>query len=192
LSIDAALFYSDYTDYQIYGLARPPAPPVAIYSNAGSAKIKGVEWAFNWRVVDGWSLSFNTSYVDSEFYEINARSTAYAVGDPLDLFPKYSFTVSTVRDFDWNGRRGFARVDYNQHGRSTYRNRSSGPWVFYESDVINMLNFNLSLQWNDTLSLGLFAQNLLNDRGYIDVSSSDGSSRTRPRTVGIEFGVAFD
>ena len=74
----------------------------------------------------------------------------------------------------------------------TRRDRSIGPWYFSESDVIHMLNFNMNLQWNESLSMGVFAQNLLNDRGYIDpFSIQNDAVRSRPRTVGIDFGVKF-
>ena len=84
------------------------------------------------------------------------------------------------------------RVDYSQLGRSTYKDRRS-PWVFSESEVINLLGLNATVEWTPRLSLGLFAQNLLNDRGYIDPFSIEGSaSRSRPRTFGIQFGISFD
>ncbi len=115
------------------------------------------------------------------------------MGDPLDLTPKYSYTLSAQRDFAWGGRAGFARLDYNQAGRATFRNRSFGPWYFSESDIINMLNFNAGLRWNANLSLELFAQNLLDDRGFIDSwSIQQSSARSRPRTYGVGFSVTFD
>jgi iron complex outermembrane receptor protein len=193
LSADLAVFYSDYKDYQIEGILPAPAPPLSITSNAGSAKIKGIEWGLTWRPTEQWSLSFNGDYVDSEFTKINVTSSSHAVGDPLDLFPKYGYTVSGQRDLRWNGRKGFARLDYNQQGRATQMNRSFGPWFHSESDIINMLNFNMSLQWSDNLSLSLFGENLLDDRGLADAYGIfDLASRSRPRTFGVGFGVTFD
>ncbi len=191
LYADTALFYSDYRNYQIIGTVPPSFS--SIYSNAGNAKIKGVEWEFSWRAADQLSLSFNGDYIDSEFYEMRAGATSHIVGDPLDLTPKYSYTLSAQRDFAWGGRAGFARLDYNQAGRATFRNRSFGPWYFSESDIINMLNFNAGLRWNANLSLELFAQNLLDDRGFIDSwSIQQSSARSRPRTYGVGFSVTFD
>jgi len=192
LSADLAFFYSDYSDYQIIGLPRNLDPPVSVTSNAGNATIKGLEWAVTWRPTDPWSLSFNGNYVDSEFDEINATMSSHIVGDPLDIFPKYGYTVSAQRDFKLNGRPSFVRLDYNEHGRMTFRNRSIGPWYFAESDVINMLNFSMSLQANESLSLSLFGQNLLNDRGFTDpFSIEEVAARSPPRTLGVGFGVTF-
>jgi outer membrane receptor protein involved in Fe transport len=55
-----------------------------------------------------------------------------------------------------------------------------------------MLNFNASLDWSEHFSLGVFAQNLLNDRGYLDpLSIEETAARARPRTYGIQFGATF-
>ncbi len=192
LDADAAVFYSDYTDYQIRGILPPPAPLLSIYSNAGNARVRGIELALSVIPAEQWSLTFNGTYVDSEMVEINATSTAYAVGDPLDLFPKYAYTVSTQRDFNWSSRQGFIRLDYNQKGRSHFRNRTFGPAYHSESDIINMLNLNMSIQWNDALSLTVFAQNLLNDRGFVSPNwVEEFAARSRPRNYGIGFGVKF-
>jgi len=193
LYAEAAVFYSDYTNYQIVGILPPPAAPLSITSNAGNAKIKGIEWALTWRPADQWNLNFSGNYLNSKFYEINVTRSAYTVGDPLDLIPKYMYTVSAQRDFQWNGRTGFVRLDYNKQGRMTYGAlRSIGPWYYSKSDVIDMLNFNMNLRWSDSLSLGVFAQNLLNDRGFNTPQSVDDlATRSRPRTFGIGFNVAF-
>jgi hypothetical protein len=84
-------------------------------------------------------------------------------------------------------------VDYGRRGRESYRNRSIGPWYYNESDIIDLLNCNLGLQWSPRLSLKLFAQNLLNDRGFTaPLSIEDGSARARPRAVGVGFDVSFE
>jgi len=50
----------------------------------------------------------------------------------------------------------------------------------------------MSLQWNQNLSLNLFAQNLLNNRDFIGPDWYQGDAqRPRPRTFGFGFGVTF-
>jgi outer membrane receptor protein involved in Fe transport len=195
LSIDSALFYSNYTNYQINGLNLEAGQVVPITSNAGAAKIKGVEWGATWRAGEGWTFGFNGDYIDSYFYKVNATSIApdHLVGDPLDLFPKYEYGLSVQRDFKWNGLPTFARLDYSQQGRETYRVRSIGAWYLGESDVIHLLNFSSEVECNAHLSLGIFVKNLLNNRGFTDPFSIErDAARTLPRTLGIRFHVKFD
>lgn len=191
-ALNVALFYSDYTDYQIVGLLPDNLAAGNITSNAGDAHIRGVEGSLSWHPTPAWTLGLNGNYVDSEFYEIDAVFSSHAVGDSLDQFPDYGYTVSAQRDFQWLGRAGFARVDYNEQGPMTTRNRGVGPWYFAASDVINMLNLNVGLRWSPHVSLGLFAQNLLNDRGLVNPYSVENTAvRSRPRTYGIELHAVF-
>ena len=194
LSADAAVFYSNYTNYQIVGILPPPEPPLDITSNAGRARIEGIEWDFTWRPTDQWSVSFNGDYLhDYKFTQLSVTNSSYEVGDNLDFMPRYTFTTSAERDFVWSGKSAFVRLDYNQVGQETFRNRSLGYWYFSESDVIHMLNCNTSLYWNDNLRLGVFAQNLLNNRGYISPDVIEANAlRLRPRTIGVEFSAKFD
>ncbi len=190
VSADIALFYSDYTNYQIVGQTSNNPLLGPITSNAGNADLKGVEWGVNWRPLDHWTFSFQGDYVTSVFYKITSLSSTYDVGDGLDFFPKYAFTASLERELNWNGKPGYARLDYNQHGRETFRDRTVSPYFFSESDIIHTLNFNSSLQWTDYLSFGVFAQNLLNDRGLADPLAIEGlGSRSRPLTIGLNFNL---
>lgn len=189
---DVALFYSDYTNYQINGFLPAPAPPINIFRNAGSARIKGLEWGLTWTPTRAWTFGFNGQVADTEFYKINTTSASYAVGDPLDLFPKYSFTVSAQHNFTAGDKPGFIRLDYNQVGRMTFRNRRSGDFYFGQSDVINMLNFNSGLDVRENVSLGVFVQNVLNERGYLDpLVIEQTAARARPRTAGVRLGLRF-
>lgn len=193
LSAEVALFYSDYSDYQVIGIPPPPAIPSNVTSNAGDATIKGIDWAFGWRATENLSLNFNGSYVYSEFDKINATSSSHAVGDKLDYIPSYQYGLSAIYDFDWLAKPGFVRLDYSQQGRSIFRNRSIFSTYKSSSNVINMLNLHIRWEWNNNLSLGLFARNLLDERGFMDpISIEELAARPRPRTLGFEVGLEFD
>ncbi|MGH3625927.1 MAG: TonB-dependent receptor [Sciscionella sp.] len=193
LYIDTDVFYSNYKNYVITGLD-PSAPQQDIFQNAGDAVIKGVETQIQWRVADEWTFGLNGDYLDTYFATINLvpGSSAYAVGDNLDFTPKYQGVASAERDFRLFGRSSFARVDYQLQGRSTFRNRSIGAWYFSESDVIHNLNFTFGMDWNDNLRFGVFAQNLLNDRGFTTpIVIEQSAERQRPLTYGVNFDVTF-
>jgi len=192
LSADADVFYSNYHDYITYGT--PLGSAVGLTQNAGDAVIKGFEWDISWRATDQWTFSLNGDYLDSYFTKIALQpaTAAFAVADNVDFVYKYQGSFSVERDFRWSGKPVFTRLDYNLQGPATYRNRSNGSWYFDESNTISMLNANVGVQWNDNLSLGVFAQNLLNDRGFTSsLILEDGAARARPRTYGITFAVSF-
>jgi iron complex outermembrane recepter protein len=191
LSFNAAVFLSHYEDYQ--SLAVPPGLQFGIVTNTGTARTKGVEWDLSYRPAPRWILSCSGDYLNSVFTEIDPTALAYKVGDPVDLVPKYQFTVSGERDFSWKTEPAFVRVDYSQQGRETFRNRSIGPWYDYTSDVIQLLNVHAGVQWDRNLRLGIFAQNLLNDQGFTNPFGGIGAGvRSRPRTYGLEFGMSFE
>jgi outer membrane receptor protein involved in Fe transport len=193
LGVNAALFWSDFKDYQVIGIAFvPPNRELFLTDNAGNARIKGIEWDLAWRPADQWALYFSGDYLDTRFTKIDIGNSNYHVGDPVDYVPNYQITASAQRDFTWAGKPGFVRADYSQQGRMSYRFRSIGPWAYGQSDVIRLVNLKAHLAWNDKLGLALFGENLLNDRGFITPFSNTATGRRlRPRTVGLEFDVAF-
>lgn len=193
LSVDADLFYSNYNGYQT-AAALPPSFLLQT-GNVGAAKIKGVETTFVFRPVEGWTVSLNGDRLDAYVTSIgDALSATISLlpGDKLDYVPRYQATASIQHDVTWNGRAIFTRVDYNLEGPSTLIVRNGGPWYRSESDVINMLNASAGIQWNDNLSMGLFAQNLIDVRGYTEPDVIEmAANRARPRTFGFNFGVKF-
>jgi iron complex outermembrane recepter protein len=190
-SLDTDVFVTNYSDYQTFGITNASAGQNFV-ADVGRARVKGVESDFGWRPFRQWRFDVRGDYLDARFTEINATDTDYAVGDPLDLVPRYQFTTSAERDFTWLGRSGFLRLDYSQQGPETSRNRSIGPWYYGESDIIHTLNFNANLFWSDDLQFGIFAQNLLNDQGFADPFGYVGTGvRSRPRTYGIHFSTSL-
>ena len=194
LSADIDGFYSDYSNYQLNGIV--PGTAMNITHNGGDVRIDGIEWDFAWRPTDRWRLGFNGDYLtDFNFTKITLLDTSHIVGDPVDLVPRYTFTVSMERDFILDGKPGYVRVDYNQQGPESIIDRSVGPWYSATSDVIHMLNLHAELNVNEHLRIGAFVQNLLNDRGLVDPYNSNVFSadevRPRPRTIGLEVGSSF-
>jgi len=189
LRVDGDVYLSHYANYVVVGVT-PFNPTVSLSSNAGNVRIRGIEGEVTWRLSNEWALSFNGDYTDAKIVSVSLLDAPYAVGAEAPGVPKYMFTTAAERDFSWNGRPAFARLDYSQTGPQSGRDIAGNP-LFY-SDVIRMLGFNTGLWWNDNLKLGLFAQNLLNDRGHLDWNYDEGNgARPRPRTFGIDFAVDF-
>jgi len=146
--------------------------------------------SFTWQASENLVIGFSGNYVDTEVVEINLLSGTHIVGDRLDFISRYSATFFATRNFDWSGTPGFVRLDYNQQDKVLLTNRSLG--VFGSSDVIRMLNLNVTWDLNENISLGLFGKNLLNEDGYIDpLLTYGGAARPRPMTFGVQLGLDF-
>lgn len=191
LTVDVSLFWSNYSNYQTFGITNA-ATGENFIADVGSARIKGVEWDFTYRPLKQWRFDVRGDYLNARFTAINAVSSNYAVGDPLDLVPRYQITTSAQYDYLLRGKSGFVRLDYSQQGPETSRNRSIGPWYNGESDIIRMLNLNTTLVVSESLQVGFFAQNLINDQGFANpLSYIDSGVRPRPRTFGVNFSVSL-
>lgn len=187
-TIDTAVFVTDYTNLVVTGFT--PADPVNLFQNAGAARMKGVEADMRWTPIDQWNLGLNGDYLNARITDVSALGTGLAPGDLIGDIPRYQVTASVQHDFRWDERPVFARIDYSQ----TAPKVEGGPQTGYTfTDYIYILNFKSSIQVNPNLRLGLFAQNLLNNRGVLGgLATEHLSERPRPRTFGLDFGVSFD
>jgi outer membrane receptor protein involved in Fe transport len=180
---DTDVFYSNYQDYTVQGFA--PGTTFNIFHNVGTARIKGVEEDLTWRAGADWLIRLNGDYLTTKFVAINVTGSAYSVGEPLDLVAPYSFAGSVEREFRVSNRPAYVIVNYSQIGRQRY---AGTPGYLGLSDVIHQLELSAGIEWKENLTLGLFAKNLLNDRGYLNPFNTESASdRPRPRTFGIEF-----
>ena len=191
LSVEAALYHSDYTDYQAFSVD----PQLRLVtSNPGEAEIQGIEWSTLWTLSDYFSLGFNGNYTESEFTKIKPNSTIFQVGDPLNFIPKYNYSLSANFDFQWSATvQGFANVDYSRQGGSSSINRSLGLLTeVRESEDIGFLNAQIGGQF-DSISIKLFGRNLGNElRNTLPTAAnSDEIIQSRPRTIGLEFNYQF-
>lgn len=190
LYLEVAGFFSRYDDYQIVGIV--PSLGTTVTANAGVAEIRGVDLGLVFDATEAWQLGLTGTYLDSEFTRINVTSTSHAVGDPLDMVPEYAVSAWSAYSFVWfGGSPGTFRVDYSQQGRSYFRNRSLGPDYVSQSDLVDLLNARLT--WHgESLSLELYALNILNDRGYLGpIVIEQNAERAMPRTVGLQLRLDF-
>jgi iron complex outermembrane receptor protein len=187
LNTELTGFFSNYTNYQTSGIPNP-SDPINITSNAGSVQIKGAEWSLSLMPLESWTVGTNGNYTHAVFTHLYATSTAYEVGDYLDFVPRYQFGGYVQHDFALANHKATIRMDYDEMARQTQRNRSLGPLYFYESNVIHSLDLHADLAWNSNLSVGLFAQNLLNQHGFSDPLQD----RIRPLTAGFNLKALFE
>ncbi|MDC0000571.1 TonB-dependent receptor [Porticoccaceae bacterium] len=190
LYLEAALYHSDYTDYQ----ASSQSIQGNITSNPGEAEIQGIEWSTLWTLSDYFSLGFNGNYTESEYTKINPSATQYQVGDPLNLVPKYNYSLSANFDFEWSyAAQGFVNIDYSRQDGQSDTNRSAGfLYMVSESEDIGLLNAQIGAQF-ESISLKLFGKNLTNElkNRMPNGAHNNRTLQHRPRTIGLELNYQF-
>ncbi len=191
LSVEAALYHSDYTDYQAASVS---LAGLSITSNPGEAEIQGIEWSTRWTLSDYFSLGFNGNYTESEYTKINPGATEYQAGDPLSLVPKYNYSLSANFDFQWSSAaQGFANIDYSRQDGQSEINRSAGfLYMVSESEAIGFLNAQIGAQF-ESMSIKLVGRNLTNElkstRPFL--ANTDFNYQSRPRSIGLELNYQF-
>ncbi len=188
LTANADVYLSNYSNYLVFAIIPALSPIFGEIYNVGNARIKGVEADVEWRPNRNWLMTASGEYVDARIVSVvsSALQASYSVGDRLPMSSKYQFTASVERDFHWRHRPGYVRVDFSE----------LSPQVDYQpleySDLIRMLGAEAGIHWTKELSFGVFARNLLNDRGVLDPFRLLGvASRARPRTYGVDFSIAM-
>jgi iron complex outermembrane recepter protein len=101
LRVNAAVFFSDYTDLLLslnscpqYGLG----VPCQLVTNAGDAEMKGAELEVNWRPLDGLMIDGSWSKLDFKYTRINP-----AAGGPSNLSgPQFGMRPAFVPETKWS------------------------------------------------------------------------------------------
>jgi iron complex outermembrane receptor protein len=192
LRTNVALFYADLKDIQITALPTDPTRLGAFIRNAAAADAKGFEVEASALLLEGVNVSLGLAYTDPKFKDnsvlvsaaeanacANIASCAARVvtlpgnrrGIDLDAqrLPRASkwmftgtFDITQPLAGEWNG---FFRGDYRYDGK-----RLSAANGFSQLGSTHMLNLRAGIE-NDTFSLTVFVDNVLNDQTPLNLGS---------------------
>jgi len=144
LRVNVAAFHYVWQGLQFNSLI---APQVSAVSNAGGATLDGLEWNITSKPVDGLTLNFNTTLLNSDYTDFknfapqggyklfftgdprwNAAAGTYnATGNQLVNAPHVSLALSAQKDFDLaDGADLFVRGEY-QYTSLTYFDPTNEP-----------------------------------------------------------------
>ncbi|MFC3050286.1 TonB-dependent receptor [Kordiimonas pumila] len=197
LSLNAALFYIDWSDIQLQRFVTGPASGLLlnITDNAGKAEIKGLEADLKWRPTAGIEIGSAITVLDAKLK---------SVLDGVPMIPgstlpgSADFSASNFIEFSSdklpNDMRGYMRLGHRYVGESV-SNINNAPQLY--SDKYNVFNARAGLMYggyeiivyvdnltnNDarTSNFGVDAQNLFASRSY----------RLQPRTIGVTMRADF-
>jgi len=201
LFLNVDVFQINWSDMQV--TARTPNGAFSYITNAGKARIRGVEAEGTLRPMDGVNIQANASYIDAKLTEDqpNAGTVNPAAGfkgDRIPYVPK--FTAGVGAEYDWAINDlvgGMARLDANHVGSSWSEFR---PTYVYarKIDSYQLVNVRAGIEGPDKQwGAYLFVTNLLNDTAITRATSSAiAAGRTlvtsaAPRTYGVNFRTSF-
>jgi iron complex outermembrane receptor protein len=190
LSLEAAVFYSNYDDIQMFKL---DASNVGSVDNGGDARVRGIDAAVDWQATDQLRLQLSGNISDSEIVKLAPGVLAVVDGDPIDYTTDYAVNAAGTYSFMWAATLpGFVRLDYSRIGPSHVTDRSIPEPILYESEVNDLVNARIGVQWN-RWSIELYGLNLTNEDRLQDPNGGYGfGARPRPRTVGLRIGGGFE
>jgi iron complex outermembrane recepter protein len=91
LRFNAAAFYYDYKDLQLYTLVNTGALPVSLLDNAANARIYGAEFEVVARPVERLDVTFNLGLLNTKIKDFTSAGTDYS-GNRLALSPSVTFS----------------------------------------------------------------------------------------------------
>jgi iron complex outermembrane receptor protein len=91
MTLNAAVFYSDYRDLQLFIVA-PNFDILA--TNAGRSTMKGAEVDFNARIGDRLRLGGGVGYIDAKYTELSPQVSGLTLGTRMPKTPKWTGNVS--------------------------------------------------------------------------------------------------
>lgn len=201
LRVNAALFYTEYTDLQIQSFGPlagcvedPTTPQLECFGafqtfNAGDAEARGVELEAAWLVTDNLSIGASYGYLDTEFVDLIVPNSAYPNQSGQELIhapkQKYNVTLDYRVPLESAGELNF-NVDY----RFTDDQRGElEPYAVQPS--FDLLDARVSwLSGNDHWEVAAWVRNIT-DEEYVTHIYTVGSEVIGvfgdPRTYGVSF-----
>ncbi|WP_341867571.1 TonB-dependent receptor [Marilutibacter alkalisoli] len=194
LRLASAIYNIDWTDVRtsIY----MPSCGFSFTANAANARSRGVEFESQVWLGINTTLTFNAAYTDSIMLN-DVPALGAQKGDDMTMVPKYNGYLALDQGFRLFDRDAFARIDVATYGpfKSHFNVRDEDRAEGYTT-----VNLSGRLHLSDSMTLGLFANNLL-DKEYVTYRSARSrTSSSQPlneiygdgRTIGMRLDLRFE
>jgi iron complex outermembrane recepter protein len=201
LRLNISAFHYDYKSLQLSTIVFPPnAPPATLTSNAGSAKVDGIEFEALIAPSDNDRIEFSINYTDARYNKFNPSVLVGGVpvsrdfgGLQLDHAPKYSASAGYTHIFP---------LGNGGNVEASARTRLSGEYFMQDLNILGQFHqpaftkTDLTLTYKapeDRFYVQGFVKNLENEITLAAASSGLGASATieEPRTYGVRAGFKF-
>lgn len=196
LFLNAALYQIDWDDMQVSGRTLNGA--FSFLSNAGAARMRGVELEASWRPLAGLDVSANFNYNDAKLTEDQISDVVNGAGRKGDRVPNIPRTSGMLAAaYRWSltpSLDGMVRLDGSYVGGSWSLFRGSYN-VYKDSYTTVGLRAGVESA-DDTWAAYLYVRNLTNEVGLNQYSKSStppyySATSLVPRTVGVSVSYNF-
>ncbi|HWJ36713.1 MAG TPA: TonB-dependent receptor [Steroidobacteraceae bacterium] len=175
ISVNTAIFLADYTNLQRTAFDSNPAVNSYRTTNAGKARVKGIEAEITYLPVSWLTLAGNYAYTDAKYREYDALqdngSTISYAGNTLPQTPKQQFHFSSEIAVPWTRAGGevMAGADYTYRSEIQFVDANDTPQAILNKTRIDGF-VNLHLGWrsaSEKMSVNLFARDISNKRALV-------------------------
>jgi len=201
LTVNVNAFDIEWDNIQVSG--RDPTGSFGFISNAGKARVTGMEFETQMRIIRGFDLNAGFSFLPTRKLTQDEKNNVVVApglaGDKLPRIPEFTFdlgaqyTHSLAAVPDWAA---FGRVDYSYHGRSATDFRPTSVTTYRIQHAYDITNFRLGATNASTgLDLALYVDNAFDVAGevYLVAATATPTAKytNQPRTIGLEVTKKF-
>ena len=193
LRFNGAIFNIDWNDI-VVNVLDETISLILFQTNAGNAKVNGLEADFTYLIDGNWTLAGSIAVVDSEITHVppSASSRFAEVGTPLARQPDFAGNLRVQRTFQVGGMDAYAMLGAIYKGSAW--NGVSPTRVQMES--YTLLDANFTIDFGERMTGRVFAHNLTNERNELAISRNEATGQItktigRPRTIGVKLSYSF-
>ena len=213
-SLDASVYYLDWSNILILGLVNTDAGPVGVNTNGQGARSKGAEFTASARPMNGMSFTLNLAYTDAKLTDDTVPAgggtnlTGGLSGDRLPYSPRIS--ANFAGDYEWAIGSATASVGGNINLVGDQAAAFDAAWrAAYGGQLIlpgyATVDLRAGLRFGN-VSLSVYGKNLTNEHPLISAggypfavpAAIGGQGRNMltagtivPRTIGASLGFSF-
>jgi outer membrane receptor protein involved in Fe transport len=202
LRLNAAIYQLDWDNIQLSFLG---ANGLTQIQNAGNARIRGIEFDAYARPAEGLTISLGGAFNDAETTTATPLAPS---GTRLPLTARFKGNARIRYEFPLMGMTGHVQASASHEGSRTRDVRAAIAPIYGNLGSYQIVDLSTGVE-NDRWSVELFARNLFDERGALgsgiqcnELVCGDPLGQTalgpkiytyvsRPRTLGVRFGVRF-
>lgn len=197
LSVDASVYYIDWTDIQLQELDEND---FIYYTNAGSARSQGADLTLQARPIEGLSVTGTLAYNDSELTDSTSGGIFGLSGDRLPFSAKVTASLSIDDEFALTSEyTGFVGGSVTRLGERIGAFTSSPTLARPVMPAFTTLDLRAGVRTTDGWTITAFARNVTDEEGILGSQHETSSGFTgryqlnivRPRTYGLSVAKEF-